>query len=157
MAQPVVGQSAGTAGIPPSLSPMLSHEDPRYTEPMPARGYRAAQPAGTTGAVRRAGEAGGGASPNPAIRVAVVLVTLLAAVPSVLLLYQALFQTDVISAPGVIGGTLMLIGLPMFAAGVLPVMGGAAPADDTRALLRPPLVYLMAGAVLLLAAGAAAG
>jgi hypothetical protein len=166
MAQPIVGTSGSAAtGIPPSLDPMLSHRDQaatRYPEPVPARGYQPTQPMGMrvpgsgTGPPASASQQGSGAAQSPAVKAAVVLLTLLAAVPSVLLLYESLFQVDAISASGVIGGTLMLIGLPLFAAGLLPLVGGGAPGDGARAVLRPPLVYLAAGALLLLAAGAAA-
>jgi hypothetical protein len=154
MAQPVIGQS----GIPPSLAPMLGHEQRpavRHTETIPGGGHQGPRP--VTGPRPGTTRTTGGATRNPAIRVAVVLVTLLASVPSLLLLHQALFQADPISASGVIGGTLMLIGLPVFAAGLLPLIGGDTPVEGVRSLFRPPLVYLMAGVALLLAAGVAAG
>lgn len=164
---PIVSES-GTGGIPPSLAPMLSHDDQpvaRHTDPASARTYQASPQTGygppaaaSGGGVTRTGSGTGGqGTPNPAVRVAVVLLTLLAAVPAVLVLYQALFQAEVISTSGAIAGTLMLIGLPMSAAGLLPVIGGdPAAAQGQDALLRPPLLYLTVGTVLLLAAGAAA-
>ena len=151
MAQPVISPQ----GIPPSLAPMLAHEEQsaaRRTGMIPGRGHQGPQPGTGSQPVRQAVS-----GVPPAVRSAVVLVTLLAAVPSVLLLHQALFLSDVISAPGVIGGTLMLIGLPMFATGLLPLVGGGAPAEGAWTPFRPPLLYLVAGVVLLLAAGAAAG
>jgi hypothetical protein len=149
------GQPTGEPSLPPSLSSMLDHR----TEPIGRPGYQPGQQAPQQvpqqrQRARRSAQPGSG---NPAVRAAVVLFTLLAAVPPVWVLYDGLAGGDRISAAGVIGGTLMLIGLPALAAGLYPIVNGAAePPDGVWAWLRPPLVYLPIGLVLLVAAGLAA-
>ena len=132
-------------GIPPSVAAMLGSEDQ----------YRTRQATYQRGAPVGAGQP---TAASGARQIAVVLVTLLAAVPSVLLLYHSLFVGEGVSVSGAIGGTLMLIGLPMLAVGLSPVISGRSSAPSAwSALLRPPWVYLIVGLVLLLAAGLAAG
>ncbi|MGH3713519.1 MAG: hypothetical protein ACRDT4_08690 [Micromonosporaceae bacterium] len=147
-------RSGEEPGIPPSLAPMLSDQDQPYrnqTEPIATGGtYGAPQPGPVA---PRPAAAGAG---NPAVLVAVVLGTLLAAVPAVLLLYSALFDSASISASGTVAGTLMLIGLPMFGVGLYPLISGAASPDGPRGWARTPLAYLLIGLVLLVAAGLAA-
>ncbi|MGH3738383.1 MAG: hypothetical protein ACRDT6_22670, partial [Micromonosporaceae bacterium] len=157
-AEPYAAPPAEELGIPPSLAPMLSGQDEPYahrTEPLGGGTY-GTRPAAGPGPGQ--GPGSGQGSPNAAILIAVALVTLLAVVPGVLLLYSALFDGDMVSASGAVSGTLMLIGLPLLATGLYPLIGGSATAPDgVRGLLRPPYAYLVVGMVLLLAAGLAAG
>ncbi|MGH3741126.1 MAG: hypothetical protein ACRDT1_07310, partial [Micromonosporaceae bacterium] len=131
---------------------------PGWTPPGPQSG--AGPGAGQAQGGQSAGESAARAT---AVLVPVVLLTLLASAPPVLLLYQTGFEGSGVSASGVIGGTLMLIGLPMLAAGLYPMLSGRPPAGSPQRLngwqlaSRPPSVYLMVGLVLLVAAALAAG
>ncbi|MBG6138198.1 hypothetical protein [Longispora fulva] len=65
-----------------------------------------------------------------------------------------------IPASGVVAGVLLLLGLPVFAAGMYGMVTGAGRASErhgARILLRPPLSYLVIGLVLLVGAALAAG
>jgi hypothetical protein len=133
---------------------MLDNEYGHRTEPINRPGYAPGGPAPQRPAPSRPAPQG---SSNPAVLAAVVLGTLLAVVPSVWVVYDAVFGGDRVSASGAVAGTLMLVGLPTLAAGLHPLIsGGAAAPDGARAVLRAPLAYLLVGLVLLLAAGLAA-
>ncbi|MGH3727533.1 MAG: hypothetical protein ACRDTU_02140 [Micromonosporaceae bacterium] len=149
-------------GIPPSLVPMLSAQGEsgyaRHTEPL-QRGVPGGQPPMVPPMPAQQRGSARGRSTNPAVLAAVVLATLLAVVPSILLLYDAVLGTERVSASGAVGGTLMLVGLPLLAAGLGPFIGAnpdSAP-HGARDLLRTPWVYLLVGVTLLLAAGLAVG
>ncbi|MQA26787.1 MAG: hypothetical protein GEU94_15280 [Micromonosporaceae bacterium] len=171
------GLGDAEAGIPSSLVPMLSHEEavpaaspalgsPPGTgtpgQPAPGAPLDPAQPTAAYPRLDSAQQRPPQPAGNPAVLVAVVLGTLLAAAPSVLLLYQSALDASAASASGVVSATLMLIGLPILAAGVYPLLSGGLdaviPAERTgvRALLTPPAAYLALGVSLLLAAGLAA-
>ncbi len=157
---PTGGQPSAAPGhepsIPPSLVSMLDNGYGHHTEPIGRPGYPPGQPAPQRPQPAQPRPARPGAG-NPAVLAAVVLTTLLAVVPSVWLVYDAIAGGDRVSASGAVAGTLMLIGLPTLAAGLYPMVGGGAESPDgARAVLRAPLAYLLVGLVLLVAAGLAA-
>ena len=63
---------------------------------------------------------------------------------------------DPFQPAGVVSGSFLIAGLPIFALGLYGVSGGGARADGgAPAWLRAPAVYLLAGLGLLIAAGLA--
>jgi hypothetical protein len=101
---------------------------------------------------------------RPLLMVLLAVAVTVLEVPAIRLLTWGAFGEQV-SAPGVIGGTLLVIGLPLFALGVHALVTGAAHAPSPpgpsgpsgpAGWLRPPLMYLLLGAALLVAAALAA-
>ncbi|AGZ45501.1 hypothetical protein [Actinoplanes friuliensis] len=86
--------------------------------------------------------------PVSALVFAVLTVVLL--IPAVLLLVQATFVDDPASR-GIVPAVLLTLGLPMTGLGLYTLAGIKTSGRD--AWLRPPLVYLPIGLILLLAAG----
>lgn len=134
------------AGVPPVLASMMQPGVTGGHPTQPAQPRRPDQMADGTYRTKRPGSA-----------VALVLVTLLFAMPPLVLLSQSVLDTG--SPSGVIGGMLALLGLPLLAMGLHPLIGGGAStgARELTALLRPPYLYLLLGLVLLVGAGLAAG
>jgi hypothetical protein len=112
-------------------------------------------------ALRRAG-APAGAAPDgvyrtrrPAIAIAVVLLTVVAELPALRLLLAGALS-DPASAPAIVAGTLLVIGLALFAMGMHALATGAAAlADPVRFWFRPPTAYLTVGLALFVAAALA--
>lgn len=95
---------------------------------------------------------------RPAVALLVVVVSALAMIPAVVVLARSLFAGDGFSPSGVVAGILMLAGIPLVGAGLIPLLGSGPRIGgrEMSAILRPPYIYLVTGLVLLLAAGAAA-
>jgi hypothetical protein len=95
---------------------------------------------------------------RPLIAVAFAVAVGIFEVPALRLLASAAFG-DRVNGPGVVSGTLLIVGLPALAMGLYSLATGAgrlpgqASATDW---LRPPVAYLTIGLALLLAAGLAA-
>jgi hypothetical protein len=97
-------------------------------------------------------------SRRPAVGVVLAVVAGVLGLPALLLLVDSV-TAEGIPASGVVSGTLLLLGLPMFAAGAYGMVtgvGGAVERRGARVLLRPPLSYLAVGLVLFLGAALAA-
>jgi hypothetical protein len=139
---PAVRPSGATAPTDPPAVSTVTTTTTYGAEPtsmVPMTGGRPA-PEAVYGAPRR--------RPVSAIVFAVVAVVLL--IPAGLLLIQAAFVDDP-TARGVVPAVLLMLGLPMTGFGLYSLAGGGVNARE--AWLRPPLVYLPVGLVLLLAAG----
>jgi hypothetical protein len=92
---------------------------------------------------------------RPAIAIAVALLTVLAELPALRLLLTGAFA-DPVDAPAVVSGTLLMIGLGLFAMGMHALAAGAAAmADPVRFWFRPPTAYLTVGLALFVAAALA--
>jgi hypothetical protein len=92
---------------------------------------------------------------RPAVALVFAVVTLVFEVAAVRLLLDAAVGGPVVGS-GVVSGTFLALGLPIFAAGLYALVTSGR-ATDRDALLRPPLGYLSVGLVLFLAAALAAG
>jgi hypothetical protein len=96
-------------------------------------------------------------SRRPGLMAIFALVVFLLELPALWLLFAGI--ADPAGAPAsALSGLLLLIGLPVSAAGFYGLVTGAAGfGDPVRAWLRPPMSYLPVGLVLLLAAAVAVG
>jgi hypothetical protein len=93
-------------------------------------------------------------SRKPAVAIVLAVLTVLFEIPALRLLGSATVA-DVVSVSGVVSGTFLVLGLPVFAYGVYNLMNGFG-GSSVAAWLRPPLVYLPLGALLFLLAALAA-
>jgi hypothetical protein len=96
---------------------------------------------------------------RPGIALLLALAAAALEVPALRLLMEGAFG-EPISAPGVVAGTFLMLGLPAFALGLYALVTGAVRLPDQppgRIWLRPPLAYLAVGLVLFIAAALAAG
>ncbi len=89
-------------------------------------------------------------SRRPVSAVVLAAVTAVLMIPAVLLLIQATFVDDP-TARGVVPAVLLILGLSLTGFGLYSLAGARTSARD--AWLRPPLVYLPIGLILLLVAG----
>jgi hypothetical protein len=136
------GSSAPTSGSPaPGLGTATALNEPTGSVP-PILGFAPeSKPSDGVYRIRR---------PVTAVLVAVGTVLLL--VPAVFLLLRATFIDDPV-ARGIVPAVLLTLALPLAGLGLYALAGGGAVGRD--AWLRPPVVYLPIGLVLLLAAGLA--
>jgi len=89
---------------------------------------------------------------RPVSSVVVAIVTGVLMVPTLLLLIEVTFA-DQITARGVVPAVLLTLGLPLTGAGLFALAGGGP--SGREAWIRPPVVYLPVGLLLLAAAGLA--
>jgi hypothetical protein len=94
-------------------------------------------------------------SRKPAVAIVLAVLTVLFEIPALRLLASATVA-DVVSVSGVVSGTFLVLGLPVFAYGVYNLLNGFG-ASSVTAWLRPPLAYLPLGVLLFLLAALAAG
>jgi hypothetical protein len=87
---------------------------------------------------------------RPVSAVLIAIVTVLLLVPVVMLLIQVTFVDDP-AVRGIIPAVLLTLGLPLTGTGLYTLAAGGPAGREVW--LRPPVVYLPVGLILLLAAG----
>jgi hypothetical protein len=138
--------SAPTGTLPVVEPDPFSRFQPEHTEPDAAG--RQAAPAGLARGLYR--------TRRRAVTILIALLTVLFEIPALRVLLSGALA-DQVSVPAVVAGTLLTIGLAIFALGVHGVATGAAAlADSARFWLRPPTAYLTVGLALLVTAAVAA-
>lgn len=92
---------------------------------------------------------------RPAVAVIFALLAVIFEVPALRVLLDGA-TNDPVSPTGVVSGTLLVIGLPVFAAGLYALASGAGGTDPGRFWSRPPTAYVTVGLALFVAAALAA-
>jgi hypothetical protein len=95
------------------------------------------------------------ASRKPAVAIVLAVATLLFEIPALRLLVSAAIE-DIVSVSGIVAGTFLVAGLPVFAYGLYGLLGGAAVNTNAATWLKAPLVYVPLGLLLFLFAALAA-
>jgi hypothetical protein len=150
---PTVSPSSGPPG------PGSTEGAPRFrTQPIDRDALRrAGARIAASGAAARVGE-GFYRTRRPGLAVVLALVVAVFEIPALRILLTATVR-DPVSGPGVVAGTFLVLGLPLFGAGLYALASGAAKGPDRggNPWLRPPLAYLVIALVLFLTAALAAG
>lgn len=94
-------------------------------------------------------------SRNPVTMIVIAVVAALLEIPALRLLGSATIA-DNVSANGVVAGTFLVVGIPVFAYGVYGMLGGGPVGTSPAAWLKQPLIYVPLGVLLFLFAALAA-
>jgi hypothetical protein len=94
-------------------------------------------------------------SRKPVVLVALIVLTVLFEIPALRLLASATLA-DNVPATGVVAGTFLVLGIPVFAYGLYGILGGGPVPEKLSAWLKQPLIYVPLGVLLFLLAALAA-
>jgi hypothetical protein len=94
-------------------------------------------------------------SRKPVVLIALVALTVLFEIPALRLLTSATVA-DAVPASGVVAGTFLVLGIPVFAYGLYGMLGGGPVTGNLSVWLKQPLIYLPLGVLLFLFAALAA-
>jgi len=94
-------------------------------------------------------------SRKPVVMVALIALTVLFEIPALRLLASATLD-DHVPANGVVAGTFLVLGIPVFAYGLYGMLGGGPVPEKLSAWLKQPLIYVPLGVLLFLFAALAA-
>jgi hypothetical protein len=93
-------------------------------------------------------------SRNPVVLVTLIVLTVLFEIPALRLLASATLA-DHVPANGVVAGTFLVLGIPVFAYGLYGTLGGGPVPEKLSAWLKQPLIYVPLGVLLFLLAALA--
>jgi hypothetical protein len=145
-------------GGPPE-QPLYPASPPAAGNPVPATNPAANSFGASTAAVHTLPPRAGGPSiyqsRKPVVMIILAVLTVLFEIPALRLLGSAMVA-DNVPANGVVAGTFLVIGIPVFAYGVYGMLGGAPVNANVATWVKQPLIYVPLGVLLFLFAALAA-